>query len=424
MRTLALTTALALLAAACSEPTAPVTLAPAAVGGDLPVGDYVEGDEGKADGWGHALECKPVPDVPPLVAPQLVLSIDGHTVHLTDEATGYDRVFPTGVGAIDEDESSPTYGESYSYFPILNQRSHDFEITPRTIQPCKSWLGDTGVPVFAGLPFLSFYGNYGLHGPIDNYRQADGGTLRRGYVSHGCFRMRGADILEVYARIRGVERVPVRLQREVERTPDGAAVDVPDAWMGAECATDSDCPFEAGTCRLNPASGRGFCTQVCERYCPDHPEQPTTVCAPNPLNPDEGLCWRRTAPWASDCRDLDHFVPAEVSRFGEPDTRVTACVPGSPGWIGDRCVADADCLPGNTCTGEDGDWGTCTQPCDRFCPDLPGSPPTLCVAGPDGAGRCERTCEAAPHGAECAAGLTCVASHRLNAPDVARDVCR
>lgn len=424
MKYAALSCMTALALAGCGEadpkPTAPAP----AYGADLPVGEYVETEEGKADGWGHALTCKDIPDLPALEAPRLVLSIDGHTVHLIDEATGFDKVFPTGVGALDRDEGSPTYGESFSAFPLIATRGHDFEITPNTIQPCKTWLGNSGVPVFAGLPFLSFYGNYGLHGPIDNYRRADGGTLRRGYVSHGCFRMRGADIAELYARIRGVAHVPVRLQRAPERREDGRLVDVPDNWMGAECATDADCGFEDGTCRLNPFSGRGFCTQVCERYCPDHPEQPATFCAPNPLNEDEGICLRRTADWSPDCRDLDHFQPALVSRFGEPSTVATACVPGGRGWIGDRCFTDADCMAGNTCDAAEGDWGTCTQPCERYCPDLPGAAPTLCVSGPDGQGQCARTCEAADHGAECSAGLTCVNGARNGEAAPVRQVCR
>ena len=61
-------------------------------------------------------------------------------------------------------------------------------------------------------------GNYAIHGPIDNYRAANGGNLRRGYVSHGCVRMAAADVLEVYARIKGVASVPVHVQREPERT--------------------------------------------------------------------------------------------------------------------------------------------------------------------------------------------------------------
>ena len=42
-----------------------------------------------------------------------------------------------------------------------------------------SWVLSIPVVWFAGLPFLSFYGNYAIHGPIDNYRAPNGGNLRR-----------------------------------------------------------------------------------------------------------------------------------------------------------------------------------------------------------------------------------------------------
>ena len=143
--------------------------------GDLPLGDVV--DEGKADGtWGSALTCKTVPSLPPLKAPHITVSIDGLTLHLTDAATGYDKVFPVGPGAINHDQGETSYGESLSLYPVIATGQHEFAITPSTIQPCKFWWTDpeTGVkqPVFAGLPFLSWYGNYAIHGPIDNFRAA------------------------------------------------------------------------------------------------------------------------------------------------------------------------------------------------------------------------------------------------------------
>lgn len=77
--------------------------------------------------------------------------------------------------------------------------------------------------MFAGLPFLSWSGNYAIHGPIDNFRAANGGTLRRGYVSHGCIRMPSADVLELYGRIKGVASVPVHVQRARDRKPNGSS---------------------------------------------------------------------------------------------------------------------------------------------------------------------------------------------------------
>src|SRR5690348_12331054 len=70
--------------------------------GDLPVGE-IEGADTSTKNWGAALTCKPIPEVSPLVQPRLILSIDGMSVHLIDEVTGYDRVFPAGVGKIESD---------------------------------------------------------------------------------------------------------------------------------------------------------------------------------------------------------------------------------------------------------------------------------------------------------------------------------
>ena len=206
-------------------------------GGELGLGDVIEPDL-KADGWGHALECKPVPDLPVLGAPEVYVSLHGLTLRLVDTASGFEKVFAIGPGALDTDPASTTFGESLSYFPVLDTGRQDFEITPATIQPCKTWWTDakTGAksPVFAGLPFLSFRGNYAIHGPVDNYTAANGGSLRRGFVSHGCLRMEAADVLELYARIKGVARIPVHVQREPERRVDGTRVDLTTPWIGAE----------------------------------------------------------------------------------------------------------------------------------------------------------------------------------------------
>src|SRR3954471_1400120 len=167
---------------------------------DLPLGEFT--DEGKADGtWGSALTCKTVPLVAALKSPRITVSIDGLTLHLVDAASGYDRVFPVGPGAINHNQGETSYGDSLSLYPVLATGQHEFAITPSSIQPCKFWWTDpeTGKkqPVFAGLPFLSWYGNFAIHGPIDNFRAANGGSLRRGYVSPGCIRIEAAGTLAV-----------------------------------------------------------------------------------------------------------------------------------------------------------------------------------------------------------------------------------
>ncbi len=309
---------------------------------DLPLGDLDDGDM-KADGWGAATTCKEIPDLPLLADPAITISIDGLTLHLTDRAGDYDAVFPVGVGDINLTQGETTYNESRSMFPPLADGTSDFAIKTTdtyNFNPCRIWWTDSAtgdqVPVFAGLPFLRWRGAYGIHGPITNYRAANGGVLKRGYVSHGCIRMEAADIVEVYARVRGVTRVPVRVQREPERDVAGARVDVPDRWIGAECYADADCPFEGGFCAANAYGGRGFCTKQCTSYCPDREYRPETFCVTDPDDTERGICTIKETSLNHECRPQDHFVAVEQSRFSQPWKAARVCMPGSRGWIGDH----------------------------------------------------------------------------------------
>ena len=314
--------------AGCADPELQRAMDP---GNDLPLGDQLAGDE-KADGtWGAALTCKDLPPVDALTAPRILISIDGLTLHLVDSASGYDRVFPIGPGAINHNAGETSFGESLSLYPVLATRQHEFAITPSTIQPCKFWWTDpeTGKkqPVFAGLPFLSWYGNYAIHGPIDNFRAANGGSLRRGYVSHGCIRMEAADILEVYGRIKGVARVPVHVQKEPERASDGRRVDVDAPWIGAECQSDGDCGMAGGFCHSNAASGRGFCTAPCSMYCSDRAGYPPTFCVADPADGSRGICVEKQIPQDEACRPFDALTARTLSRFGQPAVSASVCVP-------------------------------------------------------------------------------------------------
>ena len=398
---------------ACTPP--PGAMEPAADpagDGELPLGE-LSPEDAKADGlWGSALTCKPVPSLPPLKNPRITLSLHGLTLHLTDDS-GFDKVFPIGPGAIDTKEASLTYGESLSLYPLLATGKSDFAITPSTIQPCKTWWTDaeTGEkkPVFAGLPFLSWSGNYAIHGPIDNYRIPSGGNLRRGFVSHGCIRMEAADVLELYARIKGVPRTPVHVQREPERDAMGRRLEVPSRWLGAECRLDGDCNFPGGFCKLNRLAGRGFCATRCTSTCADRAGYPTSLCVADPDDAQKGLCVSRTAAQLPDCRTLDHFVAVQQTRFKQPAVKAQVCLPGPPGWIAERCFVAGDCKSGNSCSGAAGDTpGFCTQPCARFCPDAPGTTATFCAAAPTAS--CLRSCDPNQRGAECPAGFACRAT--------------
>lgn len=413
--------ALAVALAACSGS------APDVADEDLPLGDRDPADM-KADGtWGYALTCKDIPSLPPLVSPRITISLQGLTLHLVDSATGYDKVFPIGPGAIDHD-AGLSNGESLSLWPVLAYGKHDFALEPATNVACKIWWKDpeTGElsPVFAGLPFLSWSGSYGIHGPIDNFRAQNGGNLRRGLVSHGCVRMEAEDIKEVYARVKAVANVPVHVQREPERLADGTRVDVTPRWVGAECGADADCNYAGGLCKHNPWSERGFCTARCARTCADKAGYPTTFCVTDTDDATQGMCVPKVLATNEGCRPYDHFQPETMARFGQPSVAASVCLPGSPGWVGDHCFLDGDCDPGNRCVGADGATpGTCTQTCARTCPDQAGSATTFCVnEAALGGPVCLRTCTPATNAPECPADTQCVERTR-NGTTTKRYVC-
>lgn len=391
---------------------------------DLPLGE-LGGDDGKADGvWGAALTCKPAPNLPVLAHPEIIISLDGQTLHLIDRSAGFDKVFPVGVGAMDTVATSLTSGESLSYYPLAAYGKQDFTIKPSGVTPCKIWWTDPDsgqkLPVFAGLPFLSWSGSYGIHGPIDNYRAANGGDLRRGYVSHGCIRMAGADVLEVYARTKGLASIPVHVQREPERLASGVKVDVAQKWIGAECSADADCNFTGGTCKRNAFGGRGFCTAKCTAYCNDKPGAPATFCVADPDAPGQGMCVNKESAQNAQCRNQDHFVAKTLSRFSQASVTARVCAPGSRGWVGDRCVAASDCGMGTSCVN-----GTCTMSCDKYCSDAPGYADTFCVndATLGTGGHCARTCTPSSNASECAGGMVCQTESRNGQPSVSKNVC-
>lgn len=400
----------------------PPNLADDSDGTELRVGD-IDGEDTKADGnWGSALTCKPVPNLPPLKNPRITVSLNGKTVHVVDPETGYDKVFGVGVGKLQTDEAEPEFGESLSYYPVIATGKNDFTLKTSAIQPCKTWYTDpdTGEksPVFAGLPFMPFYGGYALHGPIDNFKAPNGGTLRRGYVSHGCIRMQSEDVLEIYARIKNLVSVPVRLQREPERLADGRRVELADRFIGSECAVDADCNYAGGVCQPNPLGGRGFCSKACTSTCPDKAGFPTTFCVADPQSATAGICVAKvTAPLNSECRPSDHMIATTTKRFKQTAS-ASVCLPGTRGFIGDRCSATAPCSLGNTCVGATANEpGMCTQSCTSACPDLENAPWTFCGKEPSltatsAASTCLRECTPVSNGSECSANEDCVARVR------------
>lgn len=299
--------------------------------GDLNLGSV----EGAAETWGDATKCKPIPAVEPLKSPEIVISLDGLTLHLRDRAGGYDRVFPIGPGAIENGKSKTPIGTFTTGGNTTEVKDEQWGY----YYACRMWWTDedTGKksPVFAGLPFIRLAGTptagYGIHGPIDRFTQPNGGTLRRGYVSHGCVRMAAEDIVEVYARIKGRPKTPVRIQQEVERLSNGVAVDLPAKWIGAECRANADCNFPGGTCRIPQGASIGSCTLPCTKGCPDRAGEATTFCVNDPQSPTSstGVCVpQSSSTWNDRC---DRYAGRLVSKTGaaRPDKSAKAdvCAP-------------------------------------------------------------------------------------------------
>lgn len=396
-------------------------------------------EEMKDDGnWGAATTCKPIPNLTPLRDPMIVISLDGLTLHLFDRQGTYDKVFPIGPGAIENGKSltpvSTSRADGLFYTRTDLSRGVDGPTPSQQVwswnYSCRMWWKDESgkqIPVFAGLPFIRLEGPgstaYGIHGPIDKFTQPNGGTLRRGYVSHGCVRMDAADVVEVYALIQG-KKTPVRIQQATERVND-RAVDIPAKWIGQECQVDADCNFAGGFCHANAYSGRGFCSARCTRSCADKAGYPTTFCVADSADATKGMCVAKSVAVDNTCRRYDHFVTKRgVGRFGQTTTKADVCLPGTEGWMGDRCLASAECTGGVCAPVDDGDVGICSQACSRSCPDTTAQPTTFCVDASEESGLTDGMCVAQCfNDDDCALGSTCELEPRNGQPSVTRKVC-
>jgi len=396
-------------------------------------------DDMKDDGnWGSATTCKPIPNLVPLVDPMMVVSLDGLTVHLWDRAGTYDRVFPIGPGAIEGGASltpvSTSRPDGVFYTRSNLALAYDGPTPDKGVwswnHACRMWWTDDKgkkTPVFAGLPFIRLEGppttSYALHGPIDQFTQPNGGTLRRGYVSHGCIRMEAADVVEVFALIQGT-RTPVRVQQAVERKNE-VAVNIVKKWIGAECSVDADCNFASGLCKRNALSGRSFCTARCTQYCADRVGYPPTFCVEDPDARSKGICVPKAVDVDNNCRRYDHLIRFNgVPRVKQASVRADVCMPGTEGWMGDRCVADEECTGGACVPVDGGAVGVCSQACTRSCPDLKNYAGTFCVAASEVSGLDAGMCVAACYSNDdCALGTSCEVEPRQGQPSVTRKVC-
>jgi len=316
------------LAAGCAAPGADAV--------DLEDADYFEGtaaDEGRTEGpadFGKADRVAPYarPEaLPELVSPEIVVSLEGLTVHLFDRATGFSRVYPTGVGVVGRSGRSIT---PTGHFETGPDTSNGWWYTATRWEPA----------YFEGYPFLRLtvensrgYNTYGLHGPITD-------PLMRGYVSHGCMRMAHEDIVELFHLVRDHASTPVTIQQEIERDALGQPVDVgveaalypvgarieygdsvgprevsgPVGFTGDACLSDDDCGrFAGGDAYFCHAAG--FCTIRCEGYCDDRAGYATTFCVADPDAPDAGVCVPKVDGRNAECALVPGTAPEDASRF-------------------------------------------------------------------------------------------------------------
>ena len=380
----------------------------AACGGAVADGEAVTDESGltgvgSVEGsttWGAATTCKALPQgLPVLNNPAIVVSLDGLTLHLWDQGGTFDKVYAIGPGAIENGKSLTPVGH-FTTGPADTTAGASDNGAVVGGSPwswwyrCKMWWTDPDTkkvsPVYGGLPLirLAVPGSYAyaIHGPIDGFGAANGGSLRRAYVSHGCIRMRAEDIGEVYMLIHGKSHVPVTIQRAVERDDAGKAVDLASRWIGSECSQNADCNFAGGVCHAN-SFGKGFCTAACNGSCTDRPGEIATACVPDGAG--AGMCVRQASTLNNFCRNYEAFEYAPAAkRFGS-SRAVDACVPGSQGFVGDPCFASSDCSSGRTCERHGNGPGLCTQSCTTSaqCPTANGLG-SACVAG-----RCLRACD-------------------------------
>ncbi len=119
---------------------------------------------------------------------------------------------------------------------------------------------------------------------------------------------------------------------------DGSGSTPEAAFVGTVCVQDDDCDFADGE---NPAlcydfpdartgQSRGFCTVVCEGFCPDKAGYPTTFCVESDTA-GVGICMAKSQSENNFCNSVTGTSEQELERFvgssnAEPSTAVV-CAP-------------------------------------------------------------------------------------------------
>ncbi|MDD5090719.1 MAG: L,D-transpeptidase [Candidatus Wallbacteria bacterium] len=164
---------------------------------------------------------------------KITVSLRGLTMHVLCEKEGFDRVYPVGVGVKGSSGKSitPTCGKK----GVPAFRTH-YDPKNREFYMPKRWSPS----YFGGFPFIRLniknsdgaY-TYGMHGPIT---QKSGGEwyLQRGYVSHGCMRMRAGDVKELYPLTVRYPKASLVIQQEYELDKNGGKIDCDyPLWSGS-----------------------------------------------------------------------------------------------------------------------------------------------------------------------------------------------
>jgi hypothetical protein len=113
-----------------------------------------------------------------------------------------------------------------------------------------------------------------------------------------------------------------------------------------------------------------------------------------------------------------------VARFGQTTVKADVCLPGTEGWMGDRCLRSTECAGGACAPVDTGEIGVCTQACTRTCPDKATYATTFCVEASEESGLSDGMCVATCYSNDdCAVGTTCEVETRNGQPSVSRKVC-
>lgn len=155
---------------------------------------------------------------------KIVVSLKGLTMHVTCEKEKFDRVYPIGVGV--KGSSGKSITPTCVKKGVKAFRTH-YSSANREFYMPKRWSPSH----FGGFPFIRLnirnsegaY-TYGMHGPITQHVNGEW-YLQRGYVSHGCMRMRVSDVKELYPLTVKYPAACLIIQQDYEYDQNGNRVD-------------------------------------------------------------------------------------------------------------------------------------------------------------------------------------------------------